>query len=78
MKTRMYFTIEELTLIKNHKNINANISRKELLEILNNSIAYSDDETIKEWMGDTVHKLEQMTDEDFNETDYTLAMDAED
>lgn len=78
MKTRIHFTIEELTLIKNHKNINANISRKELLEILKNSIAYSDDETIKGWMEDTVHKLEQMTDEDFSEIDYTLAMDAED
>ena len=78
MKTRIYFTIEELTLIKNHKNINANISRKELLEILKNSIVYSYDETLKEWMEDTVHKLEQMTDKDFNEIDYTLAMDAED
>lgn len=78
MKTIIHFTIEELTLIKNHKNINANISREELLEILKNSITYYDDETIKEWMEDTVNKLEQMTDEDFNEIDYTLAMDAED
>lgn len=78
MKTIIHFTIEELTLIKNHKNINMNISRKELLEILKSSIAYSDDETIKEWMEDTVLKLEQMTDKDFSEIDYTLAMDAED
>lgn len=76
MKT--HFTIEELTLIKNHKNINANIRRGELIEILKSSIGYSDYEIIKNWMEDTVQKLEQMSDKDFSEIDYTLAMDTED
>lgn len=78
MKAKIHFTIEELTLIKNHKNINVNISRAELIEILKSSIEYSDDKIIKEWMEDTIQKLGRMTDDEFNEIDYTLAMDAED
>lgn len=78
MKTIIHFTIEELTLIKNHKNINTSITRKELIEILKESIKYSDSEIIKEWMTDTVRKLEHLTDNEFSEIDYTMAMDAED
>ncbi|WMJ77884.1 MULTISPECIES: transposon-transfer assisting family protein [unclassified Sedimentibacter] len=78
MKTKIHFTVEELTLIKNHKNINNNISRTELIEILENSIEYSDEKIIKEWMKETVFKLRQMTDEDFYKIDYTLGIDAED
>lgn len=78
MKTKIHFTVEELTLIKNHKNINSDISRTELIEILENSIEYSDEKIIREWMEETVFKLRQMTDEDFYNIDYTLAIDAED
>ncbi|WP_326910713.1 transposon-transfer assisting family protein [Sedimentibacter sp. MB31-C6] len=78
MKTKIYFTVEELTLIKSHKNINSKIGREELIEILKNSIKYSEDDLLKDWMSDTVEKLEQISDEEFNEINFILTMDAED
>lgn len=68
------FNIEEITLMNPDKHL----GRQKLIEALKKMEPHLEDEDMKELVSGTIRKLTAITDQQFHEIDFTLALDIED